>query len=339
MSTLRLDPDYQRAVAPFATIVPPVADDAATLRRFNNAAIAASMTLYHVPENNTTETKLDYTSLDGTPLTLHRFTPGPNNTTTTTTSPAGKPAVLYIHGGGFVSGSVPLFRKDIIAYATLSNTTFFAPAYRLAPESPHPLPLQDIYAALEYLHAHAAELAIDPARIALMGVSAGGGLAAAAALLARDRRLEPRVARLVLVYPMLDDRTRLGGEGSLLSGHLTWTEKKNEIGWGAYLGDGAARGRDGGDDDGGATGKVPQQYAAPARAEDVSGLPRTYIDVGGLDLFRGECMEFGARLASALVDVEFHLYPGVPHAWEWVSGNAPVTKQAVENRVRVLRDL
>ncbi|KAK4136303.1 hypothetical protein BT67DRAFT_375908 [Trichocladium antarcticum] len=329
MATLRVDPDYQQATAAYAGIVAPVPQDAAALRRLNDAAIAAVVGKVPVPERTVTETTLQYTSADGTPLTLHRFTPNPAQTTANTTSGSSspQPAVFYLHGGGLVSGSVALFRQDIMRYAASTNLSILAPAYRLAPAHPFPTPLHDVYAALEYLRDHGRGHGIDAARLAVMGVSAGGGLAAGVALAARDRGLAPPIARLVLVCPMLDDRTRIA-DADPRAAHLTWTGRKNEIGWAAYLGR-----------DAGVEGTDVSPWAAPARAADVSGLPPTYLDVGGLDLFRDESLAFAARLARANVDVELHLYPGVPHAWEWLAVGAPVTRRAMENRARALMDL
>lgn len=205
--------------------------------------------------------ELSYTSTDGTELILHRFKPlrmpggrgsssndnssddGSGNSTIAQHSednnnndgdededkngdedaePAvSHPAVLYLHGGGFLSGSVELFAPDIARYAAATGLTLYAPAYRLAPEAPFPKPLEDVYAALEWLHGHAGAEGIDRRRIAVMGHSAGGNLGAAAALLARDRGLSPGIERLVLVYPMLDDRTQIAGD-SPLAEFLTW---------------------------------------------------------------------------------------------------------------------
>lgn len=324
MARLTLDPDYAKAIAPYASFVPPIPSDAASLRRSNDTLTQGVMGLFPMADGNITETILSYKSADGTALTLHRFTPSSNS------GGNDSPAVVYIHGGGFVSGSVAGFRKDIIRYATETGHSIFAPAYRLAPEHAFPKPMEDVYAALEFLRDNASEQKIDAKRIAVMGVSAGGGIAAGVALMARDKKLEPPIKKLVLIYPMLDDRTRIG-EDHPLNEHLTWTMKKNEIGWEAYL-DGAGASVVGGGD------KV-SPYAAPGRATDVSGLPKTYIDVGGLDLFKDESLAFGARLLAASVDVEFHLYPGVPHGWEWIGHSVPVTKKAVQNRALALRDL
>ncbi|KAL2129104.1 hypothetical protein VTI74DRAFT_8221 [Chaetomium olivicolor] len=364
--TLRFDPDYQKAVAPFATIAPPTAPDTHTLRNLTDAAINAVMGVFPSYESHVTETILSYPSTDGTQLALHRFDPvappspplpangnghaaltssnGSNNgrtaaTTTTTpmtttasssaTTRGARPAVLYLHGGGHISGSPVLYRRDIVRYAHLTKQVFFAPSYRLAPEHPFPTPFSDCYAALSYLHTHAADLGIDPSRIAIMGLSAGGGLAVAVALKARDEGKVGWVRKLVLVCPMLDDRTRLNEGAAEMRGFLTWTEGKNRIAWGAYLGGEEMVGKEEGVD----------EYAAPGRARYLGGMPRTYVDVGGLDLFRGESLEFAGRLAKAGGEVEVHVYPGVPHAWEWVAVAAPVTKRAVENRVSALKDL
>ncbi|KAK4201716.1 Alpha/Beta hydrolase protein [Triangularia verruculosa] len=323
---LTLDADYAQAIAPYASYVPPVPTDVESLRKQNDFMIDTIMSLFPCPAQNTvSETELPYKSADGTQLTLHRFTPQPNSSP----PPAGSPCVLYLHGGGLISGSVPSFKKDIIRYAAETGITFFAPTYRLSPEAPFPKPLEDAYAALEFLRDNAKEQQIDPKRIAVFGISAGGGLAAGLALKARDNKFQPAIKKLVLIYPMLDDRTR-AGEDDPLNEHLTWTNKKNELGWGAYLAGGGAK-----------TVGSPDVsvYAAPGRAEDLSGLPPTYVDVGGLDLFKDEVNAFGGKLLAGKVDVEFHLYPGVPHAWEWLGHECPVTKKAVQNRVSTLRDL
>jgi acetyl esterase/lipase len=340
LSTICLDPDYEKAVAPYSTILPPVPDNARVLRKLNDTIISGLVQLSECREEaNVLETTLHYNSMyDNTCLEVRRFVPL-NITTTTTTEEPPKPAVLYVHGGGFVSGSVDLFRNDIIRYASNSRTTFFAPTYRLAPEHPYPVPFQDVYSALVWLQANAEHLRIDPERIAIMGVSAGGALATAVAMAAKEDELDPRLKRLILLYPMLDDRTRLPPR-DLYRHFLTWTEKKNDIGWGAYLWGGSGDHHDP-NVRGSRDGDVPEydQFAVPSRADDLRGLPSTYIDVGGLDLFRGECMEFADRLARAHVEVEFHLYPGVPHAWEWVSLKAPVTLRAMQNRLRALARL
>ena len=233
------------------------------------------------------------------------------------------PGLYYVHGGGMILGSLRLYGGLIREYVSASGVPALAVEYRLAPEHPYPTPVQDCYAGLAWFADHAGELGVDGARIAIMGDSAGGGLAAAAALLARDRG-GPALARQILVYPMLDDRTTVPDPA--LEPFVTWTYDDNLTGWGALLGTHA--GTDG-----------VSAYAAPARATDLSGLPATYIDVGELDIFRDEDIEFARRLAATATSVEVHVHPGVPHSFERYVPSADVSRRTFADRVRVLRSL
>lgn len=210
------------------------------------------------------------------------------------------PAVLWIHGGGFIMGSPA--QEDAMAtmLARELGATVVAPAYRLAPEHPFPAAMDDLYATLAWLHANAEALCIRADRIAVAGVSAGGGLAAGLTLLARDRGELP-VAFQLLVYPMLDDRTvarTLDG-----TNHRLWTASSNRFGWTSYLGR----------EPGGAD--VPA-YASPARAESLAGLPPTWIGVGTFDLFHDEDVAYAQRLAAAGVPTELEVVPGVFHGFD-----------------------
>ncbi|MBW8710577.1 MAG: alpha/beta hydrolase, partial [Mycobacterium sp.] len=187
-------------------------------------------------------------------------------------TPAGQPgsAVLYLHGGGMIFGLEHLGRVYDLAvreYVATSGVPMLVVDYRIAPEHPHPTPVEDCYAALRWLADNAGTLGVDPARIGVMGDSAGGGLAAGVSLVARDRG-GPPVAAQLLIYPMLDDR--IHPPDAQLLPFLTWTYDDNITGWAALLGDSAG------------SDTVPP-YAAPARARDLTGLPDTYIDVGDLD--------------------------------------------------------
>ncbi|KAI0096297.1 Alpha/Beta hydrolase protein [Nemania sp. FL0031] len=243
---------------------------------------------------------------------------------------AGLPSLLYIHGGGMIAGSVDTVAAQLARLAALSGVQIFGVEYRLAPEFPAPIPMEDCYAALTWLHAHAAELGLDRARIGIMGDGAGGGLAAATALLARDRGLNPPLKSQVLVSPMLDDRaaTNLvsGGDSPLLA-FATIPLPSIRMCWRAYLGPGA-----------GQSNANINPYAAPARTSDLRGLPATYIDVGGLDLLRNECAEFAHRLAKSDVQVEFHILPGVPHGFE-SAGDISIARRALRERARWVRNL
>ncbi|HZQ32089.1 MAG TPA: alpha/beta hydrolase fold domain-containing protein, partial [Mycobacterium sp.] len=168
---------------------------------------------------------------------------------------------------------------------------------------------------------HADELGVDTARVAVMGDSAGGGLAAGVCLLNRDRG-GPPIAQQLLIYPMLDDRTPPADPA--IAPFLTWTHDDNLTGWGALLGDGTG------------TANV-DPYAAPARATDLSDLPPTYMDVGDLDLFRNEDISYATRLVDAGVPTELHLYPGCPHAFEGLAPTADVSQRVLADRVRRLQ--
>jgi acetyl esterase/lipase len=208
-------------------------------------------------------------------------------------------------------------------YVAASGVPMLVVDYRTAPEHPHPTPVEDCYCALGWLADQAVTLGFDPARLAVMGDSAGGGLAAGVCLLARHRG-GPAVAQQLLIYPMLDDRPS-APQPELLR-FLTWTYDDNLTGWGALLGEQA-----GGDD--------VSPYAAPARAHDLSGLPDTYLDVGDLDIFRNEDIAYARRLSDAGVPTEFHLHPGCPHIFDTVARGADVTTRAMNDRVRRLRSL
>lgn len=235
-------------------------------------------------------------------------------------------AVLYLHGGGMIFGLEHIGAMCNLAvrgYVAASGVPMLVVDYRIAPEHPHPTPVEDCYAALTWLAEQAPSLAVDPSRIAVMGESAGGGLAAGVALLARDRG-GPALAQQLLIYPMLDDRPSTP-DPALLP-FLTWTYDDNLTGWGALLGRTAG-------------GENVSPYAAPARADDLTGLPDTYIDVGDLDIFRDEDIAYARRLSNAGVPTEFHLHPGGPHTFDALACGADVAKRAVSDRMRRLRSL
>jgi acetyl esterase/lipase len=235
-------------------------------------------------------------------------------------NPQAGPAVLYLHGGGMVLGSMEIYSPAVATIADGGGVPVLSVDYRLAPEHPHPVPVEDCFAALTWLHAHAAELGVDPARIAVMGDSAGGGLAAGTAILARDRGVP--LARQILIYPMLDDRNVV--PDSELVPFVTWTYDDNMTGWGALLGD--RRG----------TADVAPS-AAPARETDYHGLPPAYIEVGELDIFRDEDIEYAQQLSRAGVSAELHVHPGLPHGFEILGALTDVGQRSRADRMRVLQ--
>ncbi|KUH93325.1 alpha/beta hydrolase [Mycobacterium sp. IS-3022] len=235
-------------------------------------------------------------------------------------------AALYLHGGGMIFGLEHigrLYDAAVRDYVAASGVPMLVVDYRIAPEHPHPQPVEDCFAALRWLAGNATTLGVEPGRIAVMGDSAGGGLAAAVCLLARDRG-GPAIAAQILIYPMLDDRP--SSPNPALTPFLTWTYDDNATGWGALLGANAG------------TDSV-SPYAAPARAADLSELPDTYLDVGDLDIFRNEDIAYACRLADAGVPTELHVYPGCPHAFEALARNAGISQRAISDRVRRLRSV
>jgi len=235
---------------------------------------------------------------------------------------ANRPAILHIHGGGYVMGTPDMAVANAAAWALALGAVTVSVDYRLAPETPFPGPVEDCYAALAWLHASAGALGVDPSRIAVLGESAGGGLAAATCLLARDRGAV-KVAHQHLIFPMLDDRTAVDPNPSPFLGQFLWTREANLFGWTALLGHAPG----GGD---------VSPYAAPARATDLSGLPPTYMICGALDLFLDEDMDYAKRLIRAGVPTELHIYPGAPHGFMFVQ-EAAVTKTFARDSLAALQ--
>jgi triacylglycerol lipase len=234
--------------------------------------------------------------------------------------PAG--ALLFIHGGGYVIGAASMFHATSARYARELGIVVVSVDYRLAPDTPFPGPLEDCYAALRWIQAQADALGIDPARIAIAGESAGGGLAAALAQLAHDRGEVTPVFQ-VLFYPMLDDRTTLQTEHAG-RGEFVWTPASNLLGWSAYLGRKPA------------LDNAPA-YAAPARRQNLAGLPPAWIGVGELDLFYPETTEYARRLAEAGVPCELYTVAGAYHAFEAFHPNAPVSQTFLAQSLAALR--
>jgi acetyl esterase/lipase len=232
------------------------------------------------------------------------------------------PAVLHLHGGGFVSGVPEMARATLASVAAELGVIVVSVDYRLAPETPFPGALDDAYAALAWLHAEADALGVDRSRIAVSGDSAGGGLAAGLALLARDRA-EFALAFQHLVFPGLDDRTCLRKDLSPLVGEFIWSLASNGYAWRAWLGVPP-----------GHPGVSP--YAAPARAEDLSRLPPACVQVGALDLFLEENVEYARRLLAAGVPCELHVYPGAPHGFP-MAWRAGVTRAFERDGLAALR--
>ena len=207
-----------------------------------------------------------------------------------------RPGYMHIHGGGFVMGDLDTFEQAPVDVAA-TGVVVVAPDYRLAPEDPFPAGLEDCYAALEWLAGHADELGVDPQRIAVGGESAGGGLAAAVALLARDRQ-GPAICFQLLDIPELDDRLETLSMRTFVDTPI-WNRPSAELSWKYYLS--------------GASEVLDLQYAAPSRAEDLAGLPPAFVAVCEFDPLRDEGLIYAQRLLAAGVSTELHHYPGTFH--------------------------
>ncbi|MFS0893097.1 alpha/beta hydrolase [Microbacterium sp. 179-I 3D3 NHS] len=235
-------------------------------------------------------------------------------------SPA--PAVLSIHGGGMVLGTRFFGTGELIDLAERHGIVGIAVEYRLAPEHPGPAQAEDCYAALEWMAAHADELGIDANRIIASGMSAGGGLSAAVALLARDRG-GPRLAGQLLGCPMLDDRNATVSARQY-DGFGAWDRNNNDTAWDAILGDRRF------------TDAVPAA-AAPARARDLSGLAPAFIEVGAAETFRDEAVDYALRIWATGGQAELHVWAGGYHGFAGFSPDAEVSKAANAARESWLR--
>ena len=228
------------------------------------------------------------------------------------------PGIYFIHGGGMILGDID--GEDAVATQICErvDAVVVSVEYRLAPEHPYPAPVEDCYAGLVWMARHAGELRFDPERLAVYGGSAGGGLTIATSMLARDRGF-PALRFQMPIYPMIDDRNETPSSHEITDIGL-WDRAGNIEAWKWYLGDGK-----------------PDQYAAPARAEDLTGLPPTFIDVGTVDLFRDEDITFAMRLMQAGVPTELHVNPGAYHAAEVFAPECELSGVIWARRIEALR--
>jgi acetyl esterase/lipase len=280
MSSTELDP----SIVPLADQVPFPSLNPETLAVVRASPMAAPVELSDAVE------RVDYVVSEDPYVVVRVHTPRQ--------SAAGPRACVYsIHGGGYVMGSYEMDDLKFDALCPQYDCVGVSVEYRLAPETAYPGPLEDCYAGLAWVFENAEKLGVDPERVGIAGVSAGGGLAAGLALLVRDRG-EMQLAWQLLDCPMIDDRQQT--PSSQADGLLVWSRESNTFGWQSYLGE--------------LYGKADIPYhAAPARAEDLSGLPPAYVCVGGADGFRDEDIAYALRLNGAGVPCELHVYPGAPH--------------------------
>ena len=312
MSTLELvDPELRDALALWPRL--PLNANSLTQRRADLLKVRGAVPQPDLPDITVGEIRVE-SAFGATPIRVLTYRPVKFD------NPL--PTILHIHGGGFVMGAPEMKDVENRLLASELGCAICSVDHRLAPEAPHPAPLEDIYSVFAWLHANASQLGLDPARIGIKGESGGGGFAAGVALYARDQK-GPQFAFQHLIYPMIDDRTVVRKDLHPHVGEFVWTQENNYFGWRSLLG------REPGD-----AGISP--YAAAARAADVSGLPPTYISVGGLDLFLEENMAYADRLSRAGVSVEFHMYPRAYHGF-YQATDARVTKQAERDTREALR--
>lgn len=232
------------------------------------------------------------------------------------------PVLLWVHGGGLVSGSPEQDDRANAAFVRSLGIAVAAVRYRLAPDATAPAAAEDVHSALVALTQRAARLGLDPERIAIGGASAGGGLAAAATLLAADRH-EPLPVFQLLVYPMLDDRTVTRTDVDTSGVHV-WTPGSNRFGWTSYLG------VEPGSPD-------VSEYAAPGRRTDLRGLPPAWVGVGSNDLFHDEDVAYAERLRDAGVACELEVVPGAFHGFDALFPKAGVSRAFWLAQARALK--
>ncbi|CAG9996207.1 unnamed protein product [Clonostachys byssicola] len=310
MSLLRYDPEfYEEAAAAMNAQLPvfPVGDVESRRTRIEEF-IRGAGGLPPIPENVTKQVH-HAQAKDGHQVQILHFR-------RTNVASAPGPAIVHIHGGGYTCSNAGDYSPALGSYVSETGVPMLSIDYRLAPEHRFPVPLEDCWSALLWIQAHAAKLNIDPNRLAIMGESAGGGLAAAIAILARDRKMDPPLAKQILIYPMLDDRTVTDHTGGL----AVFGIEDVLTGWAAYLGDIYN------------TDKVTP-YAAPGRLQDVTGLPPLYLDCGGLDMFARENVSYANRFIEANIPLDLHIYEGVPHAFQRFAPRCQVVKRAIANRL------
>ncbi|PZF13186.1 alpha/beta hydrolase fold domain-containing protein [Curtobacterium sp. MCLR17_034] len=312
MTEYRLDEEFAQAIAQlppeFMNMAEPPANDVHALREVINFQYTEMGKLAPPAPDGVHREDVSIPVGDGVTLEARWYTQGD-------VRPGS--AVVYGHGGGQVAGTLDHYDRRMRVYVTETSVPILSVGYRVAPEGKGQQLSEDVFAGVLWLNEHADRLGIDRARIAVMGDSGGGGLAAAAAVLGRDRGIP--IAQQILIYAMLDDTVNTASEA--LAPFLAWTAPMNATSWNAR-----------------SDGPV-SETTSPARLSDARGLAAAYIEVGDLDLMRNESIAYALKLSAADVPLELHVHPGTPHAYEWLDENAGVTQRSLENRYRVLRSL
>ncbi|MFF3371431.1 alpha/beta hydrolase [Streptomyces sp. NPDC002680] len=316
MTTARpsLDPELRELLADMPLMSQLSPEILAQLRRLPSTPVESLLSDRQVDRREVT-----VPAKDGAPIPLSVFSPA--NTDRTSTA---APCVYWMHGGGMVMGDrfsqidIPLEWLDEFGAVVVSVD------YRLAPEATGTALVDDCYQGLLWVAEHSAELGIDPARIVVAGASAGGGLAAGVALLARDLGT-PTIAAQMLICPMLDHRNTSTSSRQYSGGPGVWTREMNEFGWRAVLGD--------------LTGQEIPAYVSPALADDLSGLPTTYLDTGSAEVFRDEVTDYATRIWAAGGQAELHVWAGGFHGFDALYPHARISASARRTRTAWLTRL
>jgi acetyl esterase len=300
-------------LAPLVAAIPGFEANDATHARELLAAFVARQPAYVPPVPLTITDTVVPSDGDGPPVAVRVYEPA--------SRADALPAIVFLHGGGFVAGNLDSEHPDAARLAVEVGALTLSVDYRLAPEHPFPAALEDGYRALEWL-VEGTPFAIDRQRVAVRGSSAGGGLAAAMALLARDRG-GPRLAFQSLIVPELDDRLETASMQAFLDTPVT-TRAHSERSWRQYLPV----------EPGSADVSI---YAAPARASGLSALPPAFVSVSEFDPLRDEGIDYARRLVEAGVHTELHLYPGTIHATPQLAPEAEVSRRIQADEVAALR--
>jgi acetyl esterase/lipase len=301
-----LDPELRELLADMPQMTQLSPEVLAQLRRFPSTPIESLLGHRSVDRRETT-----VPAKDGAPIPMSIFSPAHTDRTTAA------PCIYWMHGGGMVMGDrfsqidIPLEWLDAFGAVVVSVD------YRLAPEASGTTLVDDCYQGLLWIAAHSDELGIDPARIIVAGASAGGGLAAGVTLMARDLHT-PAIAAQILICPMLDHRNASTSSRQYSGGPGVWTREMNEFGWRAVLGD--------------RTDDEVCPYVSPALAEDLSGLPTTYIDTGSAEVFRDEDTDYATRIWAAGGQTELHVWAGGFHGFDALYPQARISATARRTR-------
>ncbi|MEV7076554.1 alpha/beta hydrolase [Streptomyces sp. NPDC093990] len=311
MTTARpaLDPELRDLLADMPLMSELTPDILAQLRQLPSTPIESLLAHRQVERREIT-----VPATDGTPIPLSILSPVRTDADNDGTA---LPCIYWMHGGGMVMGDrhsqidIPLEWLDRFGAVVVSVD------YRLAPEATGSVPVDDCYRGLLWVARHAAELRIDPARIVVAGVSAGGGLAAGVGLLARDRG-GPAIAAQMLICPMLDHRNTSTSSRQYARTPGVWTTEMNAFGWHSLLGD--------------LPDAEVSPYMSPSRAPDLSGLPTTYIDTGSAEVFRDEDTDYATRIWAAGGQAELHVWAGGFHGFDALYPQAHISTTARRTR-------